>query len=125
MAITDNCKYFLTIVYGHSRATWIYLMPYKSSALDILQNFVKFVQVHFDKRIKIIRSDNGLEFTSKKCGKFFSENGIIHQKSCVYRPQQNGLVERKHRHVLEISRSLRFHSHLPLKLWGYCVLTVA
>lgn len=54
---------------------------------------------------------------------FFSENDIIHQTPCPHIPQQNGVVERKHRHLLETSRALLFQSKSPLKFWGDCVLT--
>jgi hypothetical protein len=55
--------------------------------------------------------------------KYFSEHGIIHQTSCTSTPQQNGRVERKHRHILNVARALRFQANLPIKFWGECVLT--
>ena len=73
--------------------------------------------------VKIVRSDNALEFDTSECQQFFAKYCLVHQTSCVDKPQQNGRVERKHRHLLEISRALRFHAHLPLKFWGDCVLT--
>ncbi|CAH9077886.1 unnamed protein product [Cuscuta epithymum] len=75
----------------------------------------------FDKQVKIVRSDNGLEFHSLK--EYFLEQGIIFQTSCVYTPQQNGRVERKHRHILDMARTLRFHANLPITFWGECILT--
>ena len=54
--------------------------------------------------------------------KFLSKLGILHQTSCVDRPQRNGRVKRKHKHFLEISRALRFHAHLPLRFSGDYVL---
>ncbi|GKB65306.1 retrovirus-related pol polyprotein from transposon TNT 1-94 [Tanacetum coccineum] len=97
VATNGKYKYFLTIVDDFSRATWIYLLVQKS--------------------------DNALEFLKGSLGPYMTEQGIEHQTSCVDRPQQNGRVEMKHRHVLEVARALRFHAHLPLTHWGDCVIT--
>jgi len=112
----------MTFVDDFSRATWTYLLHYKSQAFDTLKAFYAYAQTQFDTNIKIVRSDNALEFDSP-CQAFFSSHGIVHQTSCVDRPGQNGIVERKHRHILEIARAIRLQAALPLKFWGDCVLT--
>ncbi|XP_023734895.1 uncharacterized protein LOC111882761 [Lactuca sativa] len=72
---------------------------------------------------KTVTSDNGTEFLNHKMKQLFESKGILHQTSCVHTPQQNGIVERKHRHILNVARSLIFQSGLPLKYWGEAVLT--
>ncbi|XP_019224373.1 PREDICTED: uncharacterized protein LOC109206059 [Nicotiana attenuata] len=79
----------------------------------------------FSASIKIVRSDNGLKFFNAQCATLFTSLGIVHQSSCVHTPQQNGVSERKHRHLLEMARALRFQAHSPLKFWGECVLTTS
>ena len=118
----EKFRYFLTIVDDHSRATWVYLLQFKSQAFSILQKFWNYVHTHFGKAIKIFRSYNAMEFDSGACETFFSNHGIVHQTSCVDKPQQNGRVERKHKHILEISRALRFQAGLHLVFWDDCVL---
>jgi len=54
---------------------------------------------------------------------FFSSNGIIHQQTCVYTPQQNPIVERKHQLLFSIARALQFQSNVRIQFWGECVLT--
>jgi hypothetical protein len=80
------------------------------------------VQTQFGMLVKCVRSDNGLEFKSIIMNQFYAEHDIWHQSSCVYTLQQNGRAERKHRHILNVARALRFQSHLPLEYWGECVL---
>ena len=56
---------------------------------------------------------------------FYSEKGMLLETTCPHTPQQNGVVERKHRHLLETARALRFGAKLPKQVWGECVLTAA
>lgn len=122
MATRHNQRYFLTIVDDYSRVTWVNLLKQKSNAFEAIQNFVHMCHTQFEKKVKVIRSDNALEFDDKQCQPFFAKLGIVHQTSCVDRPEQNGRVERKHRNILEMARALRFQSGLPLQFWGDCVL---
>lgn len=115
--------YFLTIVDDFSRAVWIHLLLQKSEVKTVLPNFCKLVHRQFGHSVRAVRSDNGTEFLC--LSKYFTENGIVHHTSCVATPQQNGRVERKHRHILNVARSLMFQANLPIKFWGESVLAAA
>ena len=115
----DGYKYFLTIVDDATRATWIYLMKSKYDVRFLIVSFHTMVLTQFNVKIKQIRTDNALEFNMLD---FFASNGIVHQHSCFYTPQQNSVVERKHQHLLSIARALQFQSNLPIPFWGECVL---
>lgn len=116
-------KYFLTLVDDCSRATWTILLASKQQVFSNFKNFFAYVSTHFGTTIKSVRTDNGSEFINHLFSPFLAGLGISHQKSCVNTPQQNARVERKHRHLLEVARALRFQSGLPLKYWGECLLT--
>ncbi|MFS8013529.1 putative RNA-directed DNA polymerase [Helianthus anomalus] len=120
---SDGFKYFLTIVDDYSRAVWCYLLRNKMEVFENVENFYELVLTQFKKKIKIFRSDNGTEFVNNKMDNFCKAKGILHQTSCAYTPQQNGVVERKHRHLLNLARSLLFQSGIPLSFWSDCVLT--
>ncbi|KAK1416343.1 hypothetical protein QVD17_32133 [Tagetes erecta] len=118
-----GANYFLTIVDDYSRAVWIYLLKHKYEASTCLVEFYKMVKTQFGKCIKRIRCDNGGEFVSNQMNQFYAEQGIVLETTCSHTPQQNGVVERKHRHLLEIARALRFEANLPTTFWGECILT--
>lgn len=94
--------------------------------IEVFQTFMSFVAMidrQFSKKINIVQSDNGTEFNCLL--DYFTTKGIIFQTSCVGTPQQNGRVERKHKHLLNVGRALMFQAHLPVTFWGECVLTAS
>jgi IS30 family transposase len=97
--------YFLNVVDDCSRYTWITLMKAKSEARQHVINFVSLIGNQHKLHVKTIRTDNGSEFNIPE---FYASKGIIHQTSCVESPQQNGRVERKHQHLLNVGRALLF-----------------
>ena len=112
-------RYFLTLVDDYSRFTWIILLKNKSETKNCIINFVAYLENQFNTSLKCLRSDNGTEFVTLT--DFLRSKGIIHQRSCIETPQQNGIVERKHQHILNVARSLYFHAHIPLSLWSFCI----
>ncbi|KAL2927200.1 Retrovirus-related Pol polyprotein from transposon RE1 [Bienertia sinuspersici] len=112
--------YFLTLIDDYSRAVWVYLLNNKTEVCAAFNKFFAMISCQFETHVKYVRSDNGTEF---KCMiPFFEASGIIFQTSCVNTPQQNGRVERKHKHILNVGRALRFQAHLPISFWGECIL---
>ena len=55
--------------------------------------------------------------------KSFHENGIFLERTCVETPQQNGVAERKYRHLLNVACYWRFQANLPISFWGECIFT--
>ena len=58
-------------------------------------------------------------------GAYLSEHGIIHQTTCANTLPQNGVAERKNRHLFEVARSIMFQMNVPKYLWSEAVLTAA
>ena len=117
---TCDAHYFLTLVDDYSRGVWVYLLNNKTEVYTSFCSFFAMIKCQFGVTTKYVRSDNGTEF--KHMIPYFNDNGMIFQTSCVGTPQQNGRVERKHQHILNVARALMFQGDLPITLWGECVL---
>ena len=79
----------------------------------IFKSFYMEIKTQFNASLHIFRSDNACEYFHTFLSQFFDDHGIIHQSSCPYSPQQNGVAECKMRHLLKVTRALKFHMHIP------------
>ncbi|KAH9669465.1 retrovirus-related pol polyprotein from transposon RE1 [Citrus sinensis] len=113
----QNFRYYAVFVDDCTRYTWLYPLKNKSDLFDVFIKFQKQVENRFDKRIKIFQSDGGGEFISNEFQSHLSQCGIQHQLSCPATPEQNGVAERKHRHIVETGLTMLFHANMPLQYW--------
>uniref|UniRef100_A0A8R7PAD8 Integrase catalytic domain-containing protein n=1 Tax=Triticum urartu TaxID=4572 RepID=A0A8R7PAD8_TRIUA len=106
-------RWFVTFIDGFSRYTWLYLLKQKCDVLSAFKDFYALICNQYNARVKIFRSDNGTEYVNQEFDYFLASNGIIHQTTCVNTAAQNGVAERKNRHLLEVARSLMFTMNVP------------
>jgi transposase InsO family protein len=89
-------KYSLVIIDDFSRFTWVFFLQDKSETQGTLKRFLKRAQNEFELKVKKIRSDNGFEFKNLQVEEYLEEEGVKHEFSAPYTPQQNGVVEEEH-----------------------------
>ena len=100
----------------------VILMKNRAELFSIFQKFYAEILTQFNIFIRVLRSDNAQEYFSALFISFMSQHGILHQSSCAHTPQQNGVAERKNRHLIETARTLLLHYHVPFRFGGDAVL---
>ncbi|GJW52524.1 putative ribonuclease H-like domain-containing protein [Tanacetum coccineum] len=116
-------KYCLVVTDDYSRFSWVFFLRTKDETSEILKNFIKEIENLVDKKVKIIRSDNGTEFKNHVMDEFCREKGIKREYSVARTPQQNGVAERKNRTLIEAARTMLADSKLPTTFWAEAVST--
>jgi transposase InsO family protein len=91
--------------------------------LSILKGFAKRAENEFDFKIKKIRSDNSSEFKNSKIKDYCDEKGVKHEFSVKYTPQQNGVVERKNRTLIGMTRSMLSEYNVSDSFWAEAINT--
>jgi transposase InsO family protein len=106
----SGSKYCLVIVDDHSRFTWVFFLQEKSHTQETLKGFLR-------------RAQNGTEFKNSQIEGFLEEEGIKHEFSSPYTPQQNGVVERKNRTLLDMARTMLDEYKTSDQFWAEAVNT--
>nr|GEW63110.1 hypothetical protein [Tanacetum cinerariifolium] len=106
IAIINGKRYVLVIVDDYSRYTWVHFLRSKDEAPKVIVTFLKRITVLLQSPVIIIRTDNGTEFKNQVLKEYFDTVGISHQMSYVRTSQQNEVVERRNRTLVEAARTI-------------------
>ena len=116
-------KYFVFSIDDCTRVSWVYLLKSKNDVIHVISQFSKVIATRFHTPVQVFHFDNGREFVNQSLADFFKEHGILHQTTCTYTPQQNGIAERKNWHILEVARALCFTMRVSKRFWAKAVMT--
>ncbi|GJY36691.1 putative ribonuclease H-like domain-containing protein [Tanacetum coccineum] len=116
-----NKKYYLVVTDDYSRFTWVFFLASKDETSGILKNFITEIENLVDKKVKIIRCDNGTEFKNRVMSEFCEQKGIKREFSIARTPQQNGVAERRNRTLIKATRTMvlvvKPHNKTPYELF--------
>ncbi|GJT43387.1 retrovirus-related pol polyprotein from transposon TNT 1-94 [Tanacetum coccineum] len=116
-------RYILVIVDDYSRFTWVKFLRTKDEAPEIIIKFFKQAQVSLNTTVRYLRIENGTEFLNQTLRNYTDDVGITHNTSTARTPQQNGVVERRNRTLVEAARTMLIFSKSLLFLWAEAVAT--
>jgi hypothetical protein len=116
-------KYIATYKDDYTGMSWVDLTSTKKNLADTIKTRLTFLQNQSCRKIKVVRTDNGTEYVNENLDSYLRSQGIKHEHSMPYTPQQNGEAERLNKTLLEKARPMLTASHLPLDMWGEAILT--
>ncbi|GJT51570.1 integrase, catalytic region, zinc finger, CCHC-type containing protein [Tanacetum coccineum] len=118
-------RYILVIVDDYSRFTWVKFLKTKDEAPAAIIKCIKNIQVRLKATVWNVQTDNGTEFVNQTLREWYENVGITHQTSVARTPQQNGVVERRNRTLVEAARTMLIFSRAPLFIWAEAINTAS
>ena len=124
MPSKDNgSRYMLTFNDDFSRKVWAYFLKEKSETFKVFKEWKTLLENQTGKKINRLRIDNGLEFCNHQFDEFCKAEGIARHKIVVNTPQQNGVLERMNRTLLERAHCMLSNAGLGKEFWAEAIST--
>ncbi|GKE76487.1 retrovirus-related pol polyprotein from transposon TNT 1-94, partial [Tanacetum coccineum] len=123
VASVNGKKYILVIVNDYSRFTWVKCLRSKDEAPNFIIKYLKMIQVRLKVPVQRIRTDNGTEFVNQTLREYYEKAGISHETSVARSLQQNCVVKRSNRTLIEVARTMLIYAKALLFLWAEAVAT--
>ncbi|UYV78903.1 hypothetical protein LAZ67_17000189, partial [Cordylochernes scorpioides] len=117
--------YFLTFIDDYSRKITLFCLKHKNEVLKHFDSYLARAERETGHKLKVLRSDNGLEYCNHEFKTRLEQLGIKHELTNTYSPPMNGVAERANRVLLDITRSCLHSAELPQRFWAEAVNTAA
>ena len=121
MPSIGGSRYFMTFIDDATRKVVIYTLETKDQALEAYDAFKAMAERQTGRKLQILRSDNGREYVNSNFKASMERDGVRHQKTYPYTPEQNGIAERMNRTILDKVQSLLNDAKLSKKFWAEAV----
>ena len=113
----------LTIIDDYSRKVWPYFLKHMYDAFDAFKDWKVMVERQTERKVKLLRTDNGMEFCSKAFGNYCRKLGIVRHYTIPYTPQQNGVAERMNRTIISKARCMLSNARMSKRFWAEAAST--
>lgn len=113
----------MSLIDDYSRRVWVYILKTKDEAVIRFKEWLQMIENKSDRKVKHLRTNNGLEYFSEQFNQLCKSKGITRHKTLAETPQQNGLAERMNRTLLERVRCMLIHAGLPKTFLGEALST--
>ena len=117
IASIGGVRYYVTFIDDFSRKVWIYFLKQKSEVFQKFKEWKTMVENQTWRKVKVVRSDNGYEYTSKEFKNYLTSKSIKYQLSISRRPEQNGVAKRMNQTLTERACSIRLQADMSKGFW--------
>ncbi len=119
----SGARYMLTIIDDYSRKVWPYFLKNKYEAFDAFKDWKVMVERQTERKVKYLRTDNGMEFCSRAFEDYCRKEGIARHHTIPYTPQQNGVAERMNRTIISKARCMLSNAGMGRHFWAEAAST--
>lgn len=119
----SGAEYFLTFIDENTHYVWVYVLKRKGEVFQKFPEWKSVAEKSTGRQLKVLRTDNGGEYTSSEFQDFLKKEGIRHELTVPKTPEQNGVAERMNKTLMETVRSMLADAKLPQKFWAEALST--
>ncbi len=118
-----GAEYFLSFIDDSTRYVWVYFLKSKDQVFEKFLEWKAMVEKSVGRKLKVFRTDNGGEYTSKEFEGYLTTEGVRHELTIPKTPEQNGVAERMNRTLVEATRAMLVAANLPHRFWAEALST--
>jgi DNA-directed RNA polymerase subunit N (RpoN/RPB10) len=119
----SGSNYFVTFTDDCTRYVWVYMIKTRDEVFVKFKEWKLLLEKQTDKKVKVLRSDNGEEFTSNEFQRYLRAVGVKHKTAIPKTTEQNDVSERLNRSLVEAVRTMLHDADLPKKFWAEALST--